>query len=90
MYNSLIVKKDSIFLFLFKLLILVYVFIDFIRRFFEGNKVLLISLDFVVVITILYFISVNNFKLKYLTKKFKLFQYIKKIKRELKSFSVRI
>ncbi len=59
---------DNGFLILFKTFILVYTFIDLIRRFFDGSKVLLISLDIIIIITLFYFISINNLKLRYLTK----------------------
>ena len=61
--NYLITKKNAIFIFLFKLFIFVYIFVDFIRRFFEGNKFILMNLDLIVLITFIYYLRITKFKI---------------------------
>ena len=53
---NLKISRNSILLFLFKLLLVVYVFVDFIRRFFESDKFILMSLDLVIIVTILFYL----------------------------------
>jgi len=54
--------------YLLKLFIIVYTFIDFVRRFLDDSKVILISLDIIITITIIYYLYVNKLKVRNLTK----------------------
>ncbi len=64
--KSLRFNINTGFLFLFKIFILTYTFIDLIRRFFDGSKVLLMSLDIIIVTTLFYFVATNKSKIRYI------------------------
>ncbi|RLA07949.1 MAG: hypothetical protein DRQ51_04230 [Gammaproteobacteria bacterium] len=64
--KSLRFNINTGFLFLFKIFILTYTFIDLIRRFFDSSKVLLMSLDIIIVTTLFYFVATNKSKIRYI------------------------